>query len=252
VITVTGPGGGIVGQAADTSHFTAGQPGNVHWWGAKGSTTTPLEEAVVGARAMTVTLWWRTTESNYNNAVFYSPPMLILDKGHWAKFSIGGQWENVSPSTYDASEEWVFCAVTMDTTTDVNNITYWGGSESKPLTMYKAKSQNLLGLFSGDWYFGVGFGFPTGGVENPFVGYIDEVRIYVSHDNNDAALREEHIQKIFESVYINDCQAVQDAGYSLKADLDGDCEITMEDFALVAQDWLECNDPEDVNCIKNW
>ncbi len=252
LITVTGPDGGIVGQAADTSHFTVAEPGNVHWWGAKGSTTTPLEEAVVGARAMTVTLWWRTTETNNNNMVMYSPPMLILDKDHWAKFLIGGQWENVGSDTYDAREEWVFCAVTIDTTTDVDNITYWGGSQSKPLTMYKTKSQNLLGLFSGDWYFGVGFGHPNGSVNNPFVGYIDEVRIYISHDNNDAVLREEHIQKIFESASINNCQAVQDAGYSLITDLDGDCFVTFDDFVLLAQDWLTCNEPEDINCIVNW
>ncbi len=252
LITVTGPDGGIVGQAADTSHFSLAQPGNVHWWGAKGTTTTPLEEAVVGTKSMTITLWWYATQWDLNNMVFYSPQAYILDKDHWSKINIAGQYENVAPSTYDARNQWTFCAITIDTTSTTDNIKYYGGSPTKPLTLYQTKSQNLLGLFSGDWWFGLGFGFPTGSINNPFIGYIDEVRIYLSHEDDTGALTMDNIQKVFESVTIDTCEKVQQGGYTLPGDLNGDCSVDFEDFALAAIQWQDCNDPEDIDCVPNW
>jgi hypothetical protein len=83
-----------------------------------------------------------------------------------------------------------------------------------------------------------------------------------------------------------DCQQVQNYGYSLPGDLDGNCQIDYSDveillaqwlstepvaiqpyyspdiyvddevdgfdFTVLAFDWLNCNNPEDSNCIFNW
>lgn len=38
------------------------------------------------------------------------------------------------------------------------------------------------------------------------------------------------------------------AGIRNYADFAGDCSVNFEDFAVFALDWLECNDPENVNC----
>ena len=85
---------------------------------------------------------------------------------------------------------------------------------------------------------------------------------------------------------IHNCQQVQSAGYRLYADLNGDCEIDIADFVLLANQWLStsptaiapnyspdlivdneinladfeamadqwfvCNDPEISVCIMNW
>ncbi len=40
----------------------------------------------------------------------------------------------------------------------------------------------------------------------------------------------------------------QDVGVFYPADLNQDCIVNLEDFALLSQDWLKCNDPEDPSC----
>lgn len=41
-----------------------------------------------------------------------------------------------------------------------------------------------------------------------------------------------------------------------RGDLTGDCRVDMEDFAVIARDWLLCNDPDlfgvDLDCVPNW
>lgn len=49
-----------------------------------------------------------------------------------------------------------------------------------------------------------------------------------------------------------DCQEVIDAGFGLKADISGDCEVDMLDLAELAADWLKCVVPGDVNCDAPW
>jgi hypothetical protein len=41
-------------------------------------------------------------------------------------------------------------------------------------------------------------------------------------------------------------------GYYTKSDLNKDCYIDFNDFVLLSEQWLICNDPEDVLCIQNW
>jgi len=49
------------------------------------------------------------------------------------------------------------------------------------------------------------------------------------------------------------CPEVIAGGYKLAADLNDDCYVNLEDYAMVASLWLVCNDPEDeVNCTPNW
>ena len=35
-------------------------------------------------------------------------------------------------------------------------------------------------------------------------------------------------------------------------DLNRDCSVSLGDFALLAADWMSCNDPEDQDCVPNW
>lgn len=41
----------------------------------------------------------------------------------------------------------------------------------------------------------------------------------------------------------------QDQNEFMKADLNQDCHVNLEDLALLAGDWLKCNDPQGQNCI---
>jgi hypothetical protein len=40
-------------------------------------------------------------------------------------------------------------------------------------------------------------------------------------------------------------------GY-LKSDISQDCRVNLTDFAMVAQEWLNCDDPTEDNCQNNW
>ncbi len=48
------------------------------------------------------------------------------------------------------------------------------------------------------------------------------------------------------------CEAVIAAELALVGDVNSDCYVNLEDFALLTGNWLMCNDPEDVSCIPNW
>ena len=46
------------------------------------------------------------------------------------------------------------------------------------------------------------------------------------------------------------CERVIADGLSLVGDVNGDCRVDLWDFALIANDWLKCNDPEDPTCTS--
>jgi hypothetical protein len=48
------------------------------------------------------------------------------------------------------------------------------------------------------------------------------------------------------------CQSYALLGYVLDGDVNGNCKADMSDFALIGQDWLNCNDPLESTCVKNW
>jgi hypothetical protein len=41
-------------------------------------------------------------------------------------------------------------------------------------------------------------------------------------------------------------------GYHMSSDLNSDCNVNFEDFAMLASNWAGCNDPEDTLCQPNW
>ena len=48
------------------------------------------------------------------------------------------------------------------------------------------------------------------------------------------------------------CLEVQDMNYGLSADLDNDCRVDFRDFALIAEKWSQCNEPDKPECLENW
>lgn len=49
-----------------------------------------------------------------------------------------------------------------------------------------------------------------------------------------------------------DCQEVWEDDYGLKPDFDQDCYINLKDFAVLAHDWQNCNDPTNGTCTPTW
>jgi hypothetical protein len=48
------------------------------------------------------------------------------------------------------------------------------------------------------------------------------------------------------------CHGVWQSGMGLDADLNYDCKIDILDLQAFAENFLQCNNPEDSNCIANW
>ncbi len=46
------------------------------------------------------------------------------------------------------------------------------------------------------------------------------------------------------------CEEVINGGFALAADMNNDCYVNIEDIAILASQWLSCNNPTDVEC--NW
>lgn len=49
-----------------------------------------------------------------------------------------------------------------------------------------------------------------------------------------------------------DCAQALASGYNLPGDLSADCYVTLPDFGLMSQQWLECVAPGDPDCDKPW
>jgi hypothetical protein len=253
-VTDIPPQGGIKGQALDLSHASAGGSLNAYYWGGRGSSTTVLENALTASKSLTLTYWlYRidTGDSTYES-VFWTPELLVYDLDHWAKFYVQDYYSSGTLG-HDARDKWLFCALSIDTTTDTDNIKIYTGTKDESVGLTKVYSASLAKL-NDTWrgfYFTFGSVHPSNG-NQALKGYLDEVRIYASQRDNSAFLDFENIQKIYSADMMTDCQAVQDAGFGIESDLNGDCEVNFLDFVLLAENWLNCNNPHDVNCTRNW
>ena len=48
------------------------------------------------------------------------------------------------------------------------------------------------------------------------------------------------------------CQQALERGFHQEGDLNGDCRVNLEDFAIIAQEWANCFDPENELCDHPW
>ncbi|MBN1817112.1 MAG: LamG domain-containing protein [Sedimentisphaerales bacterium] len=64
----------------------------------------------------------------------------------------------------------------------------------------------------------------------------------------DAGANAEAFVEITVDVISPTCQDVIDAGLTLVGDINKDCRVTLEDFAILAAQWAKCNNPADSNC----
>jgi hypothetical protein len=95
------------------------------------------------------------------------------------------------------------------------------------------------------------FDDPT--AEDPFVTFPPITGVYtLKLAGNDGALQVE--DNVVVTLTIPTCADVLADGRALKGDLSGpagvpDCVIDLYDFAVMASGWLDCNDPQDTDCI---
>ena len=78
-------------------------------------------------------------------------------------------------------------------------------------------------------FMAIGMNKDNGGIQWPFPGVIDDVRVY------DFALSASEIADLWVAVESPICTEIP------LGDLNGDCVVTLSDFAILTANWLECN-----------
>ncbi len=48
------------------------------------------------------------------------------------------------------------------------------------------------------------------------------------------------------------CHGMWQSGFGIESDLNRDCYVDLLDLAVLADEWLKCNDPQDGHCQRNW
>jgi hypothetical protein len=81
---------------------------------------------------------------------------------------------------------------------------------------------------------------------NQYAGYIDEFAIYPG------VLSACRVAAHYKAWQPKNCADLQARGLGLPADMDKNCRIDFNDFAIFATDWRKCNDPCDPLCMPNW
>jgi hypothetical protein len=85
---------------------------------------------------------------------------------------------------------------------------------------------------------------------NPYKGYIDEFAIYPG------LLSPCRVATHYAAWQPKNCKEMRDRLLIWDIDRNQDCRIDFYDFAIFAQDWMLCNDPESIginpNCVPNW
>ncbi|MCG8581900.1 MAG: hypothetical protein MI866_18380, partial [Bacteroidales bacterium] len=76
--------------------------------------------------------------------------------------------------------------------------------------------------------------------------------IRLTADNTESGGSEQVYDEIVVTVTNPTCQHAIDDGRRILTDLNSDCYVNIKDFAILAADWLKCNDPEGDDCEWPW
>lgn len=128
--------------------------------------------------------------------------------------------------------EWHFIAVTHDGT----GITLYldGAQDGAKVAMNGLDSTAFAPLFIGKG--------PSEFGNRYWKGDVDEIAIW------NGALTLEELYYVYLNGVPLPPPGCKDIGVYFPADLNQDCYVNLEDFALIAGDWLKCNDPQRLEC----
>jgi hypothetical protein len=181
----------------------------------------------------------------------------------------------LSSSYFSGDEGWTFLCLTYDGTKTTDNLNLYAGTDQSSVALVQTFSSTKGQLLSyNDFVMFVGN--MTKCANRPFVGFIDELRIWSGQEQNlEGVLSIDEL----EQVRLWDIEGCWD---SFKYDLNLDCFVNLPDLAdfsgdwmsdnlsdapsdfnndnvidfidmaLFAEHWLYCNKPSDSNCINPW
>lgn len=152
------------------------------------------DDNVDGLLSLTLQGWLRTQSEPLNNLA-----RLCTKQGSTSGFLLLGassgtldlEINNVGSTTDTAAwsevGEWIFFAVTYDGTTSASNVRFYKATRSLPVTLVETRSLNQGRALENTNDFNVGNSGGTG-VNRPFDGWLDNVRVFGSRSDDRGAL----------------------------------------------------------------
>ena len=265
---------GLNGQAYDGTALVNMGIENAYGYGEFGAQAvdpntpdTQLERSLINIWSFTVCGWLKS-DGEVNLRVLRCPAFEINHHGWLLQAGLDRSADPnaafyVSTATsmhFGALDIWKFFAITYDGTTDANNLKFYYGSDVGPVTLDSVHDANTGWLTrDGDGSILI---LGNGGLEadRPYTGYIDELRIWADGPGDpnvpdaNAVLTIEEIEQVrqYDLTVPAACLSVHQLGYTLSGDVNNDCDVKFDDFAGFAAAWMQCNDPNDSNCVENW
>jgi hypothetical protein len=80
---------------------------------------------------------------------------------------------------------------------------------------------------------------------NAFAGYVDEFAIYPG------VMSSQRVLMHYLAWRPQECNDMVQRGYTSPVDFNNDCKVNFQDFAIIAFNWMKCNDPA-TGCAANW
>ena len=232
--SIGGHNGTIVGST--TQWLTAGQKGGALNFGSRTArVVVPTSSAIELTGAMTVAIWMKGTFTDSYEAV--------ISKGYgtWRviRYAAGQQiYAQIGTANYIAAgpdvadNQWHHVVMTYD---GITQKLFIDGLKVGQITYPNALNNNS----KYDLWIGSD---PTNSTSG-WVGAVDEARLY------SVALPESKVLDLF----ISDGGQYEvptgcDSYYS--GDVNQDCYVGLDDFVLMAQNWLKCNEKSDPDCVN--
>lgn len=233
---------GLKGQAYNGTAFTGLSASNTLNWG-EFSFDTAIEDVIKDIWSFTITGWLKMDNYVDQGRIFGTVPVELnfiqktTQKQIQARIAGSGYTPHRSSASnlYDAVEKWIFFAMTYDGTKTENNVRFFIGNESMDVAPDTVSSASWGQLFStgygGNFWLG-----NTGATGNrPFVGYIDELRIWSSQQSDESAVL--NYDQI-EAVRKYDLGITKCDGDFLNGDLNFDCVVNFDDAVLMLKNWI--------------
>jgi hypothetical protein len=256
--TPTVASNGIKGQAFDASMMDYRTVENTYVWGEPNvpePVDTPLEQGLIGTYSFTVTFWIKTEEVYGQGRMVGTDNWLVNNRGDYLEIHFieageyVGQWNksSVDPRGFPSVNHWRFAAITYDgssTPEDPNILKFYTASKYLPVELdsqYSANDAQVdFGMLEVEPQIGSQLYIGNAGAESdrPFVGYIDEVRIWTSQTDDGSGVLSLEQLELVRSYDAGLCDGEKFAG-----DINGDCYVDFMDFADLAMNWLMNNEP---------
>ncbi|MET0261460.1 MAG: LamG-like jellyroll fold domain-containing protein [Rariglobus sp.] len=180
------------GMGANTPNYSG--PTGVVWSNSSGLSS------LSGLTSFTISGWMKPDSPFTASARLISTPSLTLMAGTEDRLSLqvnGSHSDVQSDPAYQITGEWIFFAVTYDSTRATDNVTYYSGTRAAK-SLYVAGTTTIaagkLKPFSGQFL--VGNNATKSATTRPFKGLLDNISVHGSREDASGALYKDQIDAI--------------------------------------------------------